>query len=100
MKRIALLVCVGLVFLLAACSSSSSSSRGYSSAAALREEPTQVFWGDTHLHTSFSPDAFFFGNTTADPDTAYRYAKGYPVYHPYHKARIQIHDPLDFLDNT
>ncbi len=69
----------------------------YSEMNALRAEPTQVYWGDTHLHTSYSPDAFFFGNTTADPDTAYRYAKGYPVVHPYHKGRIQIHTPLDFL---
>jgi hypothetical protein len=60
-------------------------------------EQSQVFWGDTHLHTSYSPDAFFFGNATADPDTAYRYAKGYPVVHPYHKAKIQIGTPLDFL---
>jgi hypothetical protein len=56
-----------------------------------------VYWGDTHLHTSYSPDAFLMGNQTADPDTAYHYAKGYPVVHPYHKARIQIHTPLDFL---
>jgi len=42
-------------------------------------EPTEVFWGDTHLHTSYSPDAYFFGNATADPDTAYRYAKGLPL---------------------
>ncbi len=69
----------------------------YASTTALRSEATQVFWGDTHLHTSYSPDAFFFGNTTADPDTAYRYAKGLPVFHPYHRAKIQIGTPLDFL---
>jgi hypothetical protein len=56
-----------------------------------------VYWGDTHLHTSYSPDAFLMGNQTADPDTAYNYAKGLPVVHPYHRARIQIHTPLDFL---
>lgn len=56
-----------------------------------------VYWGDTHLHTSYSPDAFLMGNQSADPDTAYYYAKGLPVVHPYHKARIQIGTPLDFL---
>jgi hypothetical protein len=56
-----------------------------------------LYWGDTHLHTSYSPDAYLMQNRTADPDTAYRYAKGYPVVHPYHKARIQIGTPLDFL---
>ena len=69
----------------------------YSSAATVLAEPSQVFWGDTHLHTSYSPDAYFFGNETADPDTAYRYAKGFPVVHPYHRAKIQIGTPLDFL---
>ena len=59
--------------------------------------PSQVFWGDTHLHTSYSPDAYLMQNRSADPDTAYRYAKGYPVIHPYHRARIQIETPLDFL---
>jgi len=59
-----------------------------------------VYWGDTHLHTSYSPDAYFFGNHTADPDTAYRYAKGLPVIHPYHRGKIQIHTPLDFLAVT
>jgi hypothetical protein len=56
-----------------------------------------IYWGDTHLHTSYSPDAFLMGNQSADPDTAYRYARGLPVVHPYHKARIKIGTPLDFL---
>jgi hypothetical protein len=56
-----------------------------------------VYWGDTHLHTSYSPDAFLMQNRSADPDTAYRYAKGLPVIHPFHRARIQIETPLDFL---
>jgi len=58
---------------------------------------SKVFFGDTHLHTSYSPDAYLMQNRSADPDTAYRYAKGYPVVHPYHRARIQIETPLDFL---
>lgn len=56
-----------------------------------------ILWGDTHLHTSNSFDAYLNRNMTADPDTAYRYAKGLPVIHPYHRARIQIETPLDFL---
>ena len=56
-----------------------------------------AYWGDTHLHTSYLPDAFLMGNQSADPDTAYHYAKGLPVIHPYHRARIQIGTPLDFL---
>ena len=57
----------------------------------------ELLWGDTHLHSSNSFDAFLNENTTADPDTAYRYAKGLPVVHPYHRARVQIETPLDFL---
>ncbi len=57
----------------------------------------QVLWGDTHLHTNYSFDAYLNNNLTADPDTAYRYARGMPVIHPYHRARVQIDTPLDFL---
>lgn len=60
-------------------------------------ETTRVYFGDTHLHTSFSPDASLMGNRSADPDTAYRYAKGLPVVHPGTRARVQIQQPLDFL---
>ena len=57
----------------------------------------QLLWGDTHLHSSNSVDACLFGNLTADPDTAYRFAKGLPVLHPGNRARVQLDTPLDFL---
>ncbi len=60
-------------------------------------EPKLLLWGDTHLHTSNSFDAFLNRNMSADPATAYRFAKGLPVIHPYHRARVQIGTPLDFL---
>lgn len=62
-------------------------------------EPTQptLLWGDTHLHTSYSFDAFLFNNRDTTPDTAYRYARGLPVLHPMHRGRVQIETPLDFL---
>ena len=60
-------------------------------------ENRQLLFGDTHLHTSWSPDASLLGNRSADPDTAYRFAKGLPVIHPGHRARVRIKTPLDFL---
>ncbi len=59
--------------------------------------PTRLYWGDTHLHTSQSFDAFLNLNESADPDTAYRWARGLPVIHPYNRTRVRIDTPLDFL---
>jgi hypothetical protein len=56
-----------------------------------------LYWGDTHLHTSYSPDAFLMQNRSATPDTAYQYARGLPVIHPLHRSRVQIVTSLDFL---
>ena len=58
--------------------------------------PRRVFWGDTHLHTSFSPDASLTGNVKLDPADAYRFARGETVTaHNGMKARLDR--PLDFL---
>ena len=37
--------------------------------------PTNVYWGDTHLHTGMSMDAGAFG-ARLQPDDAYEFAKG------------------------
>ena len=70
---------------------------GAAIAASGSHAQTQLLWGDTHLHTSYSFDAFLNGNQSVDPDTAYRYARGLPVINPYSRARVQIDTPLDFL---
>lgn len=57
----------------------------------------QLLWGDTHLHTSYSFDAYTNNNFTSDPHNAYRFATGQPVIHPYNRTRVQIETPLDFL---
>ncbi|MBS0254928.1 MAG: DUF3604 domain-containing protein [Proteobacteria bacterium] len=57
--------------------------------------PQQVFWGDTHLHTANSPDAFGFG-TRLGPEDALRFARGEEVTATTGmKARLAR--PLDFL---
>ncbi|MGI9233681.1 MAG: DUF3604 domain-containing protein, partial [Woeseiaceae bacterium] len=58
---------------------------------------TSLYWGDTHLHTSYSFDAYGLGNRSTDPNSAYRFAKGMPVVHPGHRSLVKIDRPLDFL---
>ncbi|MBV1901946.1 MAG: DUF3604 domain-containing protein [Kordiimonadaceae bacterium] len=65
--------------------------------AIAQENPDTLLWGDTHLHSNLSVDAYIFGNRSVDADTAYRFAKGAPAIHPYHRAKIQLETPLDFL---
>ncbi len=57
----------------------------------------QLLWGDTHVHTAYSFDAFLNGNTIVTPDITYRFARGEPVIHPWHRGLIQIDQPLDFI---
>jgi len=56
-----------------------------------------LLWGDTHLHTINSADAYETGVENADIDTAYRFARGEPVNHPRTGQRVQIDRPYDFL---
>ena len=61
-----------------------------------RAFPENVYWGDTHLHTSVSLDAFGDGNTTVGPDEAYRWAKGETVASD-DGMPTRISRPLDFM---
>jgi len=45
---------------------------------AQRAFPSNVYWGETHLHTGLSADAGLFGNTTGH-ELAYRFARGEEV---------------------
>ena len=60
-----------------------------------RDFPTRVFWGDTHLHTSFSMDAGAFG-ARLTPRDAYIFAKGNEVTAS-SGQRVKLGRPLDFL---
>lgn len=60
-----------------------------------REMPNDVYFGDTHLHTTASPDAYLFG-VKLGPDEAYRLAKGERV-RSTHGLDVQLIEPLDFL---
>ena len=57
-----------------------------------------AYFGDLHVHTNFSYDAFLNG-TRATPRDAYRYAKGEALTHPA-GFQIQLDAPLDFYAVT
>lgn len=57
--------------------------------------PTQVYWGDTHVHTNNSLDARGFG-VTLGPEEAYRFARGEEVTTS-NGERFKLSRPLDWL---
>lgn len=61
-------------------------------------EEKNLYFGDLHVHTKHSFDAYIFG-TTATPDDAYEFAKGSAIFHPL-GYEMQIREPLDFYAVT
>ncbi len=57
--------------------------------------PNQVFFGDTHVHTSWSTDAGMVG-VTLGPEEAYRFAKGEEVTSNL-GWKVKLIRPLDFI---
>ena len=55
-------------------------------------------YGDLHVHTKYSFDAYIFG-VTATPYDAYRYAKGEAIKHPL-GFDMKLREPLDFYAVT
>lgn len=68
---------------------------------ALRSPPNperNAYFGDLHVHTAYSFDAYVFG-TISTPDDAYRYARGRALAHP-SGYEVQLQAPLDFYAVT
>ena len=57
--------------------------------------PTDVYFGDAHVHTVMSMDAAAWG-TTQTPEDSYRYAKGEEVT-SFKRWKTQLTRPLDWL---
>ncbi len=57
-----------------------------------------AYFGDLHVHTAYSFDAYVFG-TVSTPDDAYRYAKGQALLHP-SGYEVQLQQPMDFYAVT
>ena len=60
-----------------------------------RNFPTQVYFGDTHLHTGMSMDAGAFG-ARLSPEDAYRFARGEQLISST-GLPVRLSRPLDFL---
>ncbi len=58
---------------------------------------TELFWGDTHVHTSYSVDAYLLGDRNVGPEEAYRFGKGLKVAHPSSGEELRLDPPLDFM---
>src|SRR5215468_5791978 len=70
------------------------------SAFAQEKNPDRnAYFGETHVHTSWSVDAWLFGNQVTGPADAYKYFKGEPIKHPL-GYEIKIETPLDFAGVT
>ncbi len=67
--------------------------------SAMESNPERnAYFGDLHVHTANSFDAFVLG-TLASPEDAYRFAKGEPLRHPA-GFDMKIREPLDFYAVT
>jgi hypothetical protein len=58
-----------------------------------------AYFGETHVHTSWSLDAWLGGNRLTDPGDAYKYFKGEPIKHPL-GFEVKIDTPLDWAGVT
>jgi len=88
---------VGLVLLWSACSGGGGTGGGSPQESSPRSAPNpdrNAYFGDLHVHTRYSFDAFIFG-TVATPDDAYRFAKGDTIPHP-GGLLMALDRPLDF----
>jgi hypothetical protein len=70
-----------------------------SSASAQRNPERNAYFGETHIHTSWSVDAWVMGNRITGPDDALKYAQGQTIKHPL-GYDIKIDTPLDFMGVT
>lgn len=78
---------------------SSALALGAGSAAMAQAPERHAYFGEQHVHTSWSFDAYIFGNHVTGPADAYKYAKGEPIKHPL-GYDVKITTPLDWMGVT
>jgi len=64
-----------------------------------RNPERNAYFGETHLHTSWSVDAWVMGNRMTGPADALKYAQGETIKHPL-GYDIKIETPMDFMGVT
>lgn len=62
----------------------------------IRNASTNLYWGDTHVHSNRSGDAFSMGNENLSPADSYRFARGETVVSSTGQP-VRLRRPLDFL---
>jgi hypothetical protein len=73
---------------------------GLSAFASAEKNPERnVYFGEQHVHTSWSFDAFAFGTRTVGPEQFYQYSIGRPTRHP-GGYEVTITKPLDWAAVT
>ena len=99
MKSLWLSITICTALVMSACSAPEDTATEQSQPQSERADksafPTEVFWGDTHLHTTDSPDAFAFG-ARLGPEDALRFARGEQVTAT-SGLEARLSRPLDFL---
>lgn len=63
------------------------------------KHPDRVLWGDLHLHSNISMDAFNLGNESLTPGDAYKFARGESI-DSTAGGPAKLARPLDFLSVT
>ena len=64
-----------------------------------RNPGRNAYFGEEHIHTSWSVDAWVMGNRITGPDDALKYAQGQTIKHPL-GYDIKIDTPMDFMGVT
>jgi hypothetical protein len=67
--------------------------------APARNPDRNAYFGEEHIHTSWSVDAWVIGNRITGPDDALKYAQGQTIKHPM-GYDIKIDTPMDFMGVT
>ena len=86
--------CLGIV--IAGMASAAAVADAQYSAPVGKNYPANLYWGDTHLHSRNSADAYSLGNMNLTPADAYRFARGEELT-AHNGMRVRLRQPLDFL---